>query len=248
MGNAFENPKSKTDLIIAHEDDENVRSKKKRQRKKDKCLNCKQKGHLKRECPELSEERRKELQELVEMKIERKGHGTGRKKNKRKSEDQNVNDNDKHCKKNNKRAKYEEDSEQLQSHKTNKSNHVSGKNSSANSRGKAVNSHKKILKDRTGTVVGVGEGLFQGFRVKEQDVKRLQKLQKQLKSDKTLKDEDLNETLKRERRKAERELAKANKMVCYNCRKHGHVLADCPDAKTVPGVDAKTRKVHAIPD
>ena len=42
-------------------------------------------GHLKKECPELSDERRKELQELFTMKVERKGQGTGRKKNKRKA-------------------------------------------------------------------------------------------------------------------------------------------------------------------
>ena len=47
--------------------------KKKRKRSQNKCLNCKQPGHLKRECPDLSEERRKELQDLVQMKVERKG-------------------------------------------------------------------------------------------------------------------------------------------------------------------------------
>ena len=39
---------------------------------------------------------------------------------------------------------------------------------------------------------------------------------------------EIADTLKRERRKAERELAKYNKMVCYNCRESGHLLADCP--------------------
>lgn len=42
-------------------------------------------GHLKRDCPQLTDERRKELSELYTMKIERKGQGTGRKKNKRKA-------------------------------------------------------------------------------------------------------------------------------------------------------------------
>ena len=46
-------------------------------------MNCKKPGHLKKECPELSEDRRKELQDLFQMKIERKGQGTGRKKNKK---------------------------------------------------------------------------------------------------------------------------------------------------------------------
>merc|ERR1712018_710197 len=68
-------------------DTEPVAGKKKRKRSQNKCLNCKQPGHLKRECPELSEERREELQKLVQMKVERKGQGTGRKKNKRKLTD-----------------------------------------------------------------------------------------------------------------------------------------------------------------
>merc|ERR1711894_156726 len=35
-----------------------IENKKKRKRSQNKCLNCKQPGHLKRECPDLSEERR----------------------------------------------------------------------------------------------------------------------------------------------------------------------------------------------
>jgi hypothetical protein len=38
---------------------------------------------LKKDCPDLTEARRKELQDLYTMKVERKGQGTGRKKNKR---------------------------------------------------------------------------------------------------------------------------------------------------------------------
>ena len=57
--------------------------KKKRKRSQNNCLVCKKPGHLKKECPELSEDRRKELQDLFQMKIERKGQGTGRKKNKK---------------------------------------------------------------------------------------------------------------------------------------------------------------------
>merc|ERR1712029_1012245 len=66
------------DLEEEEEEKEEGGKKKKRKRNQDKCLNCKQKGHLKKECPDLSDERRKELQELYTMKIERKGHGTGR--------------------------------------------------------------------------------------------------------------------------------------------------------------------------
>ena len=204
-------------------------NKKKRQRKQDKCLNCKQKGHLKRDCPELTDERRKELQELVQMKIERKGKGTGRKKNKRK----NLGENEK--------------GDENVSSKSKEINHEKfGKNhnrlyiqkSSDLPKHNTINKDKKQLTDKTGQIVGTGEGLFQGFRVKAQDVKRLQKLQKQLKIDKTVTKEDVDATLKRERRKAERELAKFNKMVCFNCRKPGHVLIDCPDTELS---DSKTR-------
>merc|ERR1712107_692803 len=37
-------------------------------------------------------------------------------------------------------------------------------------------------------------------------------------------------TLKRERRMAEKSLARSKKMVCFNCRQPGHMLADCPGA------------------
>ena len=75
--------------LFAKNSDEKIQNdeepaKKKRKRAQNKCLVCKKPGHLKRECPELSEERRQELQNLVQMKVERKGQGTGRKKNKRK--------------------------------------------------------------------------------------------------------------------------------------------------------------------
>ena len=214
--------------------------KKKRQRKQNKCLNCKQKGHLKRDCPELTEERRKELQELVEMKIERKGMGTGRKKNKkRKQLDQNEEGGGDCIPTTEKRPKYEKSPEPLQNHTkpATQNSHDRSKNGH-----NTINKHKKTLTDKTGQIVGAGEGLFQGFRVKEQDVKRLQTLQKQLKSDKTLNKEDMDATLKRERRKAERELAKFHKMVCYNCRKPGHLLVDCPDTKPSE-VESKLRQV-----
>merc|ERR1712032_1162681 len=58
-------------------------SKKKKKRKRgEKCLVCGEKGHRKMDCSRLPEERRKELQDLFNMKEERKGKGTGRKKKK----------------------------------------------------------------------------------------------------------------------------------------------------------------------
>ncbi len=168
----------------------NPDEKKKKKRNQDKCLQCKKKGHRKAFCPELSEERRKELQELIQMKVERKGKGTGRKKKKKKDPDLRQMDQ------------------------------------------KSATKFKKlkpgrVRKDKTGQVVQKGEGLFQGFRVKKVDEDRLKKLQQELKQ-KGVEGQELEEVLKRERRRAEKELARFNRMVCYNCRQPGHLLADCP--------------------
>ena len=173
------------------------------------------------------------------MKIERKGKGTGRKKNKRKLPDDNQS-----CENvdnvQNKRQNYEKSHTSLQ-----QGSNIKGSNfDNQSGRGKK-DKHKKVLTDLTGQTVGEGEGLFQGFRVKKQDVKRLQILQKQLKTDQSLTKEDVNATLKRERRKAERELAKYIKMVCYNCRKPGHLLSDCPETK-LPTNDTASKKVNLL--
>lgn len=178
----------------------------KRKRSQNKCLNCKNTGHLKRDCPELSEERRKELQDLVQMKIERKGKGTGRKKSKRKLAD-NLEDSPK-----------ENEPKKLKKEPTDKSESRKDKN------------HKKIMKDKTGQVVQDGEGLFQGFRVLKDDVQRLRDLHAKLVKEKipTL---EIKEALKRERRKAERALANSKKNVCFQCRQPGHMLNDCPQVR-----------------
>merc|ERR1711971_474006 len=87
MGDQDVEEKSNVPENIDPQDKENeVAGSKKKKRNQNKCLNCKEPGHLKKECPKLSEERRKELQDLYQMKIERKGKGTGRKKRKRELE------------------------------------------------------------------------------------------------------------------------------------------------------------------
>merc|ERR1712168_1770313 len=65
---------------LVEEDIENNEPAKKKKKKNVKCKICGSKDHLKRECDQLPEERRKELQDLYNMKVERKGKGTGRKK------------------------------------------------------------------------------------------------------------------------------------------------------------------------
>merc|ERR1711994_1215474 len=219
---AIETENNKNSKDLKSNSDQNQPSetgKKKKKRNQNKCLNCKEKGHMKRDCPQLPEERRKELQELLQLKIERKGIGTGRKKNKKRKNADDVENNEDSSP--SKRQKFEKSEFKNKNDKT-------GKQSDHNSNN---NKNKKELKDKTGQVVADGEGLFQGFRVKMEDVKRLKKLQKQLKNDKSIKKEEIDATLKRERRKAERALANYHKIVCFNCRKPGHLLVDCPDTK-----------------
>ena len=62
-----------------------------------------------------------------------------------------------------------------------------------------------------------GEDLFQGFRVKAEDAKRLKDLHRTLQKNKVSQDE-MKEVLKRERRRAEKALSNSKRNVCYNCR------------------------------
>ena len=75
----------------------------------------------------------------------------------------------------------------------------------------------------SGQIVAEGESLFQGFRVKAEDAKRLQDLHKTLKKNK-VSNEEIQEVLKRERRRAEKALSNSKKNVCYNCREVCHFI------------------------
>jgi hypothetical protein len=77
-----------------------------------------------------------------------------------------------------------------------------------------------------GQIVAEGESLFQGFRVKAEDAKRLKNLHKKLVKNK-LSAEEIKEVLKRERRRAEKALSNSKRNVCFNCRQvMGAVLPD----------------------
>merc|ERR1719245_852345 len=82
-------------------------------------------------------------------------------------------------------------------------------------------SGKAPKKDKAGAEIGEGEGLFHGFRVRKEDVAVLRKLAKKL-NESGMKREEIKETLKRERRRAEKALAREKKYVCFNCRQPGH--------------------------
>jgi hypothetical protein len=97
------------------------------------------------------------VQELFTLKVERKGHGTGRKKKK----------------KNGELLPYEQAAAaEDHSDKGKVGKYV--KVSSASDKFK----RKEEIRDRSGALVEEGEAIFQGFRVTKEDQKRLQMLYK----------------------------------------------------------------------
>ena len=207
--------------------------KKKKRKKSEKCKVCGEKGHWKKDCDKLPAERRQELNELLQMKVDRKGKGTGRKKNKNKLA-QILADN---------QEGREEDTGndgKLSSADDNKKN----KNKSRGP-GQGRGQGNKEVKDRSGAVIEEGEALFQGFRVTKEDQLRLKKLHKKLKSSGATKQE-VDEALKRERRRAEKSLARNKKLVCFNCREPGHVLAECPNTENIKVEDMPAAAGHCF--
>ena len=207
--------------------------KKKKRKKSEKCKVCGEKGHWKKDCEKLPAERRQELNELLQMKVDRKGKGTGRKKNKNKlaqilAENQGE------------EADTESDLKLSQADNKKNKNKTRG-----HAQGPGRAQGKKESKDRSGAVIEEGEALFQGFRVTKEDQLRLKKLHKKLKSSGATKPE-VDEALKRERRRAEKSLARNKKLVCFNCREPGHVLADCPSTEKIRMEDMPAAAGHCF--
>lgn len=70
-------------------------------------------------------------------------------------------------------------------------------------------------------------GYFDGFPVKKEDYDRLLKLHKDMRN-KGIPQSEIKTTLKLERRKAEKALAREKKKRCFKCRESGHNLSECP--------------------
>ncbi|XP_011860811.1 PREDICTED: uncharacterized protein LOC105557972 [Vollenhovia emeryi] len=70
--------------------------------------------------------------------------------------------------------------------------------------------------------------MYDGFPVKKEDADRLAELKRKMIM-KGIPKSEVDTAMKLERRRAEKALTRVRKLVCFNCRKSGHNLSDCPE-------------------
>lgn len=98
---------------------------------------------------------------------------------------------------------------------------------------------RKLINDNSFQLIVHGKKVelmrFDGFPVMKKDGERLWELKNNM-IKKGIPKSEVMRTMKLERRRAEKALARMKREVCYNCRKGGHVLSDCPELKSkIPG-------------
>ncbi|CAG4960113.1 unnamed protein product [Parnassius apollo] len=100
---------------------------------------------------------------------------------------------------------------------------------------------RKVINDRSFQLIINGKEVelvrYDGFPIMKKDAERLDELKNSM-IKKGIPKSEVQRTMKLERRRAEKALARMKREVCYNCRKGGHNLSDCPDLKSkIPGVE-----------